>query len=91
MSAEAARRAPMLPLRELVNRYAALAGEFGKPVALSAFALTPEATERVFSSYDEDYHISRFFHFSEASGASFSINGSPATHVSLDSEIESIL
>ena len=91
MSAEAARRAPMLPLRELVNRYTSLAGEFGKPVALSAFALTPEETERVFSSYDEDYHISRFFHFSEAVGASFSINGSPATHVSLDAEIESIL
>ena len=91
MSAEAARRAPMMSLRELVTRYAALAGEFGKPVALAAFDLTPQETERVFSSYDQDYHISRFFHFFEASGTSYSIDGSPATHVSLDAEIETIL
>jgi hypothetical protein len=86
-----ARRAPMMPLRELVDRYRALAGEFGKPVALSAFALAPAETERLFSGYDEDYHISRFFHFSEAAGDKFSINGIAATHVSVDPEIQSIL
>jgi hypothetical protein len=91
MSAEATRRAPMMPLGELVQRYVSLAGAFGKPVALSSFHLTPAETERLFSSYDEDYHISRFFHFSEAHGAKFSINGIPATHVSLDAEIETIL
>jgi hypothetical protein len=91
MAAEAPRRAPMLSLRELVARYSTLAGEFGKPVALSAFGLTPSETERVFTSYDEDYHISRFFHFFEASGTSYSIDGSPATHVSLDPEIKTIL
>jgi hypothetical protein len=100
MSTEAARRAssdasrppnPMMPLRELVNRYRSLAGEFGKPVSLAAFQLSDAETERVFSAYDEDYHISRFFHFTQAEGSRFSINGIPATHVSLDAEIESIL
>jgi hypothetical protein len=53
--------------------------------------LSRAETERLFSNYDEDYHISRFFQFSEFSGASYSINGVPATHVSLDAEVESIL
>jgi hypothetical protein len=79
-----------MTLRQLVDLYLSLAGEFGKPVALSAFQLSPAETERLFSSYDEDYHISRFFHFSESDGHIFSINGIPATHVSLDSEIGSI-
>jgi hypothetical protein len=60
-------------------------------VALSAFALTTVETERLFSGYDEDYHISRFFHFSEAAGEKYSIDGIPATHVSIDPEIETIL
>jgi hypothetical protein len=85
------RRAPMMSLQQLIASYRSVAGEFGKPVALSAFALNTEETQRVFSSYDEDYHISRFFHFSESSGEQFSINGIPATHVSIDAEIETIL
>jgi hypothetical protein len=91
MSAEAARRAPTMPLGELVRLYRQHAGEFGKPVVLSAFGLAHAETERLFSGYDEDYHISRFFHFTEAGGENFSINGFSATHVSLDAEIETIL
>jgi len=91
ISAEAARRASMMPLRELVRLYRSHAGDFGKPVALSAFGLTSAETERLFSGYDEDYHISRFFHFSESAGQKFSINGISATHVSLDAQIETIL
>jgi hypothetical protein len=91
MSAEAARRAPLMPLRELVRLYRSHAANFGDLIALSAFGLTVPETERLFSGYDEDYHISRFFHFSEAAGEKFSINGIPATHVSLDAEIETIL
>jgi hypothetical protein len=91
MSPEATRRAPMMSLRDLVNIYRTHAGEFGKPVALSSFGLSDAETERMFSSYDEDYHISRFFHFSEAGGQKFSINGVPVTHVSLDAEIETLL
>lgn len=91
MSADAQRRAPMMPLRELVDRYISVAVHFGIPVALSSFALTPADTERLFSGYDEDYHISRFFHFSQDSGAPLSINGFAATHVAIDAEIQSIL
>ena len=91
MTSEAARLAPMLPLRQLVDRYRALAGDFGTPVPLTAFNLSRTETEQLFSSYDEDYHISRFFHFTEGAGEKFSINGIPATHVSLDAEIETIL
>lgn len=58
----------MMSLRELVDRYRALAGEFGQPVALSAFALGQTDTERLFSAYDEDYHISRFFQFTRQRG-----------------------
>ena len=81
----------MMPLRELVDRYRSLAGAFGESVALSEFQLKPGETERFFSGYDEDYHISRFFHFSETGGEKFSINGIPATHVALDATIETIM
>jgi hypothetical protein len=91
MSAEAAGRASIMPLRDLVRLYRCYAGTFGEPVALSTFGLTNTETERLFSGYDEDYHISRFFHFSEAAGEKFLVNGIPATHVSLDAEIETIL
>ena len=91
MSAEAAGRAPIMPLRELVRLYCSLAGNYGEPVALSGFGLTKAETERLFSGYDEDYHISRFFQFSETTGDKFSINGIPATHVTIDAEIQTIL
>ena len=91
MSAEAAGRASMMPLRDLVRLYRCYAGTFGEPVALSAFGLTNTETERLFSGYDEDYHISRFFHFSNAVGASYQINGFPQTHISIDAEIQAIL
>jgi hypothetical protein len=91
MSSEATRQAPMMPLKQLVDHYRALAGESGQPVPLAAFQLGPAETERLFSGYEEDYHIGRFFHFSEAGGTLFSVNGFPATHVFLDAEIESIL
>lgn len=91
MSAEAARRAPVMTLSELVSLYRSSARDFGVPVALSEFSLPPAETERLFSAYDEDYHISRFFHFTEGSGQRFSINGFSATHVSIDAEIQTIL
>jgi hypothetical protein len=86
-----------MSLRDLVEKYRQLAGGFGRPLALDAFGLSPEETERVFGIFDEDYHISRFFHFSlqpaaaERSAQSYRINGFPQSHVALDTEIESIL
>lgn len=91
MSAEATKRAPIMPLPDLIRIYLSKAGKFGEPLALSAFGLTGEETSRLFSGYDEDYHISRFFQFSETEGEKFLINGIPATHVAIDTEIQSIL
>jgi len=86
-----------LSLRDLVEKYRQLSAGFGKPLALAAFGLSVEETERAFGIFDEDYHISRFFHFSmqpaaaERSAQTYSINGFPQSHVALDAEIESIL
>lgn len=91
MSAASTGRAPMMPLRDLVQRYLSIAHAFGQLAPLSAFSLNHAEAEHLFSSYDEDYHISRFFQFSDAEGEKFSINGTPATHVALSAEIESIL
>ena len=88
-----------MELRAIVAKYQQLAGGFGMPVPLAAFGLDRAETERLFSIFDEDYHISRFFHFTldpktEPGGApivAYPINGFPQTHLSLDAEIESIL
>ncbi len=80
-----------MTLGEAVEKYRSLAGGFGRPAALSGFGLPPAETERLFGIYDEDYHISRFFHFSDSDGERYSINGFPVTHVSIDAEIEAIL
>ena len=91
-SAACACLATMKNLREIVERYSSLATRFGEPIALSAFALSPEETEALFSSFDEDYHISRFLHFSRANGsASFLISGEFVTHVAFDPAIRSVL
>jgi len=91
MTAEYARRAPMMSLQELYRVYATIAAKPGEPVPLSAFKLSANETEKLFSIFDEDYHISRFFHFGDAGGQKFSINGYAATHVAIDPEISSIL
>jgi hypothetical protein len=91
MAGEPARRAPMMSLQELYRVYTTIAGKPGEPVPLSAFKLSKEETEKLFSIFDEDYHISRFFHFSDVSGEKYSIDGEDATHVAIDSEIRSIL
>jgi hypothetical protein len=86
-----------MTLRETVEKYRALAGGFGRPVALSSFGLPPEEVARHFSLFDEDYHISRFFRFTLATAVSktkdqtYLINGFPQSHVSIDAEIETIL
>lgn len=81
-----------MQLRELVEKYREIAGEFGKVVPLESFGLTREETEQFFGSLDEDYHISRYFHLSKVSGAAaYTINGFPHSHVSIDAEIQTTL
>jgi len=81
----------MLSLKEVVERYEALAKEFGEPVALSSFHLSSDETSHLFSSLDEDYHISRFLHFSCGSGQRFTVAGEEVTHLSIDQGISSLL
>ncbi|MBI1750066.1 MAG: hypothetical protein HY234_02050 [Acidobacteria bacterium] len=52
-------------LREAVEQYLELGGGYGQAVALTAFGYSREETERRFGVLDEDYHISRYFHFSD--------------------------
>ena len=91
MTAESARRAPMMSLKELYRVYITIAAKPSEPVPLAAFQLSAEETEKVFSIFNQDYHISRFLHFSETAGTKFAIDGESATHVAIDPEISSIL
>ena len=92
MSPGAAARRQFMDLREVIEKYKSLAGGFGHPVELSRFGLSTEETKKLFGVFDEDYHISRFFHFTIVSGAAaYSINGFPQTHVAIDATISEIL
>jgi hypothetical protein len=84
-------RETKMNLNEVVKQYLAIAGGYGRPAALADFGLDHAQTERVFAAFDEDYHISRYFHFSRDTGTAYAINGFDHTHVSIDPEIESIL
>ena len=80
-----------MELKEFVAKYLSLSGGFEKPVALSSFGVPAKEFEVLLNSLDEDYHISRFFHFSNSGGPTFEINGFPQTHVAISAGIESIL
>jgi hypothetical protein len=80
-----------MTLRQIVEKYLAIAGGFGFLAPLADFGLEKKEAERVFGSFDEDYHISRYLHFSQVSGTAYTINGFEQTHVTIDAEIESVL
>jgi len=80
-----------MTLREIVEKYLAIAGGFTFLAPLVDFGLERGETARVFSAFDEDYHISRYLHFSQVSGPAYNINGFEQTHVSIDEEIQTIL
>jgi hypothetical protein len=80
-----------LRLNELIERYLAASGGYGKPAALTELGLSRADTENTLSRFDEDYNISRFFYFQNQSGEAFEINGFPQTHVTVDATIQSIL
>jgi hypothetical protein len=80
-----------MSLREIVERYLSVAGGYGKVIPISALGLSRAEAEKSFDVLDEDYNISRFIHFVCAAGADYSINGFPQSHLSIDSDIQSIL
>jgi hypothetical protein len=80
-----------MSLAELVQKYLAVSGGYGKPVAIASLGLSRAEAEKAFDILDEDYHISRFFQFRNEKGDVYEINGFPQTHVLIDSGIQSIL
>ena len=80
-----------MTLSEIVEKYLAIAGGFSFLAPLADFGMDREEAERIFGAIDEDYHISRYMHFMQVSGAAYKINGFEQTHVSLDEEIQDIL
>jgi hypothetical protein len=80
-----------MTLSQIVEKYLAIAGGFAFLAPLRDFGLEPSEVERIFSALDEDYHISRYFHFSQVSGPAYMINGFEQTHISMDEEIQSVL
>jgi hypothetical protein len=80
-----------MTLRELVEKYLAVAGGFSFLAPLVDFGMERQEVERVFGAFDEDYHISRYIHFTQVSGPAYKINGFEQTHVSMDEEIRTIL
>jgi hypothetical protein len=80
-----------MPLAELIQKYLAVAGGYGKLIAISSLGLSRTEAEKAFDILDEDYHISRFFQFRNENGDAYEISGFPQTHVSIDPGIQSIL
>ena len=80
-----------MTLREIVDKYLAIAGGFSFLAPLADFGLPAADVERILGALDEDYHISRYFHFSQVSGPAYKINGFEQTHVSIDEDIQSVL
>ena len=80
-----------MTLRQIVEKYLALVGGFGFLAALADFGLTRSEAESIFGAFDEDYHISRYLHFSHMAGPAYTINGFEQTHITIDAEIKSVL
>jgi hypothetical protein len=80
-----------MTLSQIVEKYLAIAGGFTFLAPLADFGMERAEVERIFSALDEDYHISRFFHFSQVSGPAYTIDGFEQTHISIDEEIQSVL
>ena len=80
-----------MQLREVVEKYLGAAGDYGREVPISALGFSREEVEEVFSAFDEDYHIGRFFRFRQGTGETYTIDGFPQTHVAIDADIQGIL
>jgi hypothetical protein len=80
-----------MSLHQIVEKYLAIAGGFAFLAPLADFGMERSEAERIFGALDDDYHISRFFHFSQVSGPAYTINGFEQTHISIDEEIQTIL
>ncbi|MGD0906103.1 MAG: hypothetical protein ABSA96_00870 [Candidatus Acidiferrales bacterium] len=80
-----------MSLKQIVEKYLVIAGGFTFLASLTDFGLEKSEAERIFGVLDEDYHISRYLHFTQVSGPAYCINGFEQTHISMDEEIQADL
>ena len=81
-----------MELKEVVQKYLAVAGGYGKTVPLESLGLSQARKSRVCSALSTRTTTSAAsFTFSAAAGADYKINGFPQSHVSIDAEIQAIL
>jgi hypothetical protein len=48
-----------MTLKDAVEKYLSVTGEFGRPMPLSAFGLACEETEAMLAAWEEDYQLHR--------------------------------
>jgi hypothetical protein len=90
-----------MDLAEFVKKYTELSGGFGLSVHLSEFGLCKAEMEKVISTFDDDYQISRYMVLSRepdeelvsypSDARVYSINGFEVSHVSLAPGIQKLL
>lgn len=84
-----------------VKKYLEIAGGFNRLAHLSRFGLARDEAEKTFSSWDEDYQISRYMALSRERDEELTafpegervyfINGFECSHVSFHPDVEKLL
>ncbi len=84
-----------------VSKYLEVARGFGRPMHLSGFGLPRAETEKMVSSWDEDYHISRYIVLSREKDDAlgdlpvdarvYLINGFECSHLTFQPGVEELL
>jgi len=86
-------------LKAAVQLYLEAVGEFGKPMPLTAFGLSREATEAMVSAWEEDYQLHRHLELIPVSGgrpesaaeSSYIVGGLVYTGVVFRSSIRNVI
>ena len=88
-----------MDLKAAVARYLEVVGDFGRPMPLTAFGLSREATETMVSAWEEDYQLHRHLELIPAAGgpgsqpseSAFVVAGMAYTAVVFRASIRSVI
>ena len=85
-----------MDLKEAVEKYLEIAGSFGEPAPLGRFGLQPSEMAALLASWEDDYHLSRYFElvpFSSmaASEPAYRVNGVLYTAIIFRETIRDVL
>jgi hypothetical protein len=90
-----------MDLPAIVKKYLEIAGGFNRPVHLSQFGFSRDQTEKIISTFDEDYQISRYMLLSRerddrlaslpGEKRVYLINGYEVSHISFQPDIQKLL